>query len=508
MTTILITFIVAFVLSLIFTPLAKRLGNNFGAIDTPNERKIHTKPIPRTGGLAIFLSVILTLFLSSFFNTNVSNLLFIDKKMLFFLSGGLLCFGIGFFDDFRRLGPKVKVFFQVVAATLAFWGEIHIGHFEIFSVSVEFGYLSYFLTVFWFIFFINAVNLVDGIDGLAGGIVVFAAVIMIILSILKADFLTAMFFAALGGGVLGFLRYNFNPATIFLGDGGSYFLGYTVAALSIMGSVKSQIGAAILIPLLALGVPLFDTILSPLRRFVRGKKIFHPDNDHIHHRLLTLGFSAKKAVLLIYAITAALCISAIILVNVRDEQSGLFLIVLGGGAAFLIRKLGYFNYYGSQTIYRWLNDILDTAGFSRKRRSFLNFQIDLDNSVNLEEVWLNACKAFEWLKFDLAEMKIDNMVGLKREKIRKAFSWRRNGFDNKNDICKEYLLKIELPLLYNGNQLYGTLWLIKDLKMDTISNFTLRRIEHLGGTLMETLAKVETRYRNLQGKNDGFRNVA
>jgi UDP-GlcNAc:undecaprenyl-phosphate GlcNAc-1-phosphate transferase len=508
MTTILATFILSLILSMALTPIAKMIGIKFRALDVPNERKVHVKSIPRTGGLAIFLSVLFALFLCSFLNTNVSNLLLINRQIVFLFSGGLVCFGIGLCDDFKRLGPAIKIFFQIVAATLAFCGKIHIGHFEIFAVSIQFGFLSYFLTVFWFIFFINAVNLVDGLDGLAGGIVVFAAVIMVILSILRADFLTAMFFAALSGGVLGFLRYNFNPATIFLGDGGSYFLGYTIAGLSIMGSAKSQIGAVVLIPLLALGVPLFDTILSPLRRFVRGKKIFLPDKDHIHHRLLSLGLSANKAVLLIYAISASLCILAIILVNLRDEQAGLFLIILGGGAGFLVRKLGYFNYFSSQTIYRWLNDIVETVGFSRKRRSLLSFQIDINNSVNLEDLWFNACKAFDWLKFDSAEMKIDNMSAIKPERIHGVFTWRRNGFNNNTDVCKDCLLKIELPLLYNGKKSYGTLWLIKDLKIDAINNFTLRRIEHLGGTLMGTLSKVDTRYKVLQAKNERLRNVA
>jgi UDP-GlcNAc:undecaprenyl-phosphate GlcNAc-1-phosphate transferase len=193
MTTILATFILSLILSMALTPIAKMIGIKFRALDVPNERKVHVKSIPRTGGLAIFLSVLFALFLCSFLNTNVSNLLLINRQIVFLFSGGLVCFGTGLCDDFRRLGPTIKIFFQIVAATLAFCGEIYIGHFKIFAVSIEFGFLSYFLTVFWFVFFINAVNLVDGLDGLAGGIVVFAAVIMVILSILRADFLTAMF---------------------------------------------------------------------------------------------------------------------------------------------------------------------------------------------------------------------------------------------------------------------------------------------------------------------------
>ena len=166
--------------------------------------------------------------------------------------------------------------------------------FDMFGMGLEFGVFSYLITLFWFILFINAVNLADGLDGLAGGIICFVASVMVILSILNDNYVVAMMFTALSGSVLGFLRYNFNPASIFLGDGGSYFLGYMIAALSILGNVKHQVGAATMIPILALGVPLFDTILSPLRRFVKGRKMFHPDDGHVHHRLIRMGFSVKK----------------------------------------------------------------------------------------------------------------------------------------------------------------------------------------------------------------------
>jgi len=212
---------------------------------------------------------------------------------------------------------------------------------------------SYLVTVFWFILFINAVNIVDGLDGLAAGIVVFASLVMVILSILQDDFLSAIFFAAMAGAALGFLRYNFNPASIFLGDGGSYFLGYSIAAFSIMGSVKSQVSVALLIPLLALGIPLFDTLLSPLRRFLLGKKLFQPDAAHFHHRLLEKGLTARNAVYVIYLITLFLCIISIAIVNIRDERAGLFVIVLGAAAVIFVRKLGYFEYFGSKKIYSW-----------------------------------------------------------------------------------------------------------------------------------------------------------
>ena len=581
MTTILITFIFALILSLALTPVAKKLGVRFGAIDVPDERKVHSKPIPRCGGMAIFLAFILTLVISALFMTEVSNKLMLDKKASFFLFGSLIVFAVGLFDDFHRLGPRVKFFFQVIAASVAFYGGLRIESFSFFGLGFNFGIVSYVVTVFWFVLFINAINLIDGLDGLAAGIIFFASAVLVILSVFRGEYLIAMLFAALGGAVLGFLRYNFNPASIFMGDGGSYFLGYAIAGLSIMGSIKSQVGAAMLIPVLAMGIPLFDTILSPIRRFVRGRKMFHPDKGHVHHRLVGMGLTAKKAVWIIYAITFCLCIVAILVVNIRDEQAGLFLIVLGAGVVVFVRKLGYFEYFASDKLYGWFKDVTDEAGFSHDRRSFLNLQIEIGQSMDLKELWVNVCTALEKLKFDMGEMNIaqsaeigkrqrsevrsqksevkgkdehrtsnierptsnekmkrraglkgqgsgfrvqgsglegnpgigdKNNAGIKAnagittnsgiqgfrnsgiegdsENKRQLF-WTRDGFDSSNDICRESLLKLELPLIDNGNKMLGTLWLIKDLNTDAISHYTLRRVEHLRRTVIGTLGKMK-----------------
>lgn len=539
MTTILITFIVSLVLSLALTPLAGRMGVRFGAIDMPGKRKVHSKPIPRCGGMAIFLAFILTLVISTLFMTEVSSKLILEKKIVFFLIGIVIAFAVGLFDDFHRLSPRVKFFFQVISASVAFYGGLRIESFSFFGSGLHFGIVSYLVTVFWFVLFINAINLIDGLDGLAAGITFFASLVMIILSVVKGEYLIGMLFAALAGACLGFLRYNFNPASIFMGDSGSYFLGYAIAGLSIIGSIKSQIGAAMLIPVLALGIPLFDTILSPIRRFIRGRKIFNPDKAHVHHRLVEMGLTTKKAVWMIYAITFCLCIVAIFVVNIRDEQAGLFLIAIGAGAVVFIRKL-YFEYFASDKLYGWFKDVTDEAGFSHDRRSFLNLQIEIEESGDLKELWINVCRALEKLKFDMGEMDIaqSSEVGGRRSEpggrrselggqraessgqcsgigdrrlgnenrragglkhlginrnfgLKKKLFWTRNGFDSSIDICRESLMKLELPLIGNENKMLGTLWLIKDLNSDAISHYTLRRVEHLRRTVIGTLGKMK-----------------
>jgi len=280
MTTLLFLFLIALGFALVLTPAVKWLGVRLGALDVPMERKVHTVPVPRIGGLAVFLAFVATMALTNLYVTNVSALFVFDDRVAFGVGGALVVFGCGLWDDFRRINPGIKLLLQILGASLAFSGDISIGGIFLGGRGIEFGILSYVVTIFWFLLFINAVNLIDGLDGLASGMVLFTSILMVILSVMAGNYLNGMYFAALGGAVLGFLRYNFNPASIFLGDGGSYFLGYTVAALSIMGSVKSQVGALMLIPLLALGVPMFDTIFAPLRRWVRGREMFHPDRGH------------------------------------------------------------------------------------------------------------------------------------------------------------------------------------------------------------------------------------
>jgi UDP-GlcNAc:undecaprenyl-phosphate GlcNAc-1-phosphate transferase len=512
MTTILAIFFISLLISLVLTPLAGKLGKKFGGLDIPSERKVHTSSIPRSGGLAIFVAFFLTLALSTFFMTDVSNKLVLDKETTFFVLGALMVFGVGLFDDFHRLGHKVKFLIQIIGASVAFWGGIRIGSFAIFGMSFDLGWMSYFVTVFWFLLFINAINLIDGLDGLAAGICFFSSFVMLILLAINGNFLFAMLFSSLAGALLGFLRYNFNPASIFMGDGGSYFLGYAIAGLSIMCSIKSQLGAVMLIPVLALGVPIFDTILSPLRRFLIGRGMFKADKKHIHHKLLAMGLSTRKIVLITYGITCVLCLFAIVVVNLRDEFAGLFLIILAVGAFLFVRKLGYLDYVTSEKFYGWFKDITDTAGFTLERRSFLDIQIKISKSENLRDLWKNTCCALEMLEFDIAEFRPQGRSDhdpankshfakywVPEEEQRNnggknTYFWKRGKIDVTEYARKDALLKLELPLV-NGNseRAIGTLSLVKDLKRDQITPYTLRRVEHLRRTIVRVLGKLEER---------------
>jgi len=523
----------------VLTPGAKWLGVRFGAVDVPEARKVHTRPIPRSGGLAISVSFFLAIVACTFLATNVSNLLTWNRPRTFGILGALVVFAVGLFDDFHRLGPRIKFAIQILAASLAFYGGIRIEHFAVGSTGLHFGILSWAITVFWFLLVINAVNLIDGLDGLAAGVTFFTSIMMVIMGIMQEDYLIALEFAALAGVLLGFLRYNFNPASVFMGDGGSYFIGYTIAALAIMGSIKSQVGATILIPLLALGVPIFDTILSPLRRWVRGRQMFQPDKGHIHHQLMSMGLSSRRAVLIIYGISFILCLCAIILVNLRNEMSGLILIILVITAFIIVRKLGYLEYFAVDKIYGWLRDLSDEAGLSKGRRSFLNLQMEMNRAKNIDDLWENICQALEIMRFDRGELHLlgkeftDNggsvtnptetpatwaydgsdrrraecgthvskaegrPLGIKNgfkavhDSLHPRFIriWARGHHRRQEDILNDGMLRIEIPI-GAGNPAIARLVLIKNISLEPVQPFTLRRVEYLRRSATDSVNKL------------------
>lgn len=500
-------FAVGLVVSLAATPLAARFGRAFGFMDAPQGRKIHTHPIPRCGGLALVLSFFAAAAVSFFPSFPHAGRLVEASQLWAAAGGGVFIFLVGLVDDRTPLPAKVKFLAQVAAASICFFGGVKIESFSLGGFNVHnLEAISYALTVLWFALFINAINLIDGLDGLAAGVAFFVCAVQAVLATMRAEALPAMYFAALGGASLGFLRYNFNPASIFLGDGGSYFLGYMVAALSILTSAKSQVGATILMPILAFGVPLLDTITSPLRRFVRGKKMFEPDRQHVHHNLIAKGWSQRKTVIFLYAVTAFLAVMAVLIVNLRDVPAGLFILLLGGALILFVRKAGYFSFFALDKIVGWIRDISDEAGVSHGRRTFLNLQIEISQSPDLPEMWANVCEALDQLGFDLGEMTLadgpEHPVSAdpgprpgEAGQGPRCFEWTRSDLDRdrRDYLSQRSLLKIELPLMDKAGAHLGTLWLVKNLSEAPLSDFMLRRVEQLRRTVVSTLEKLRAR---------------
>lgn len=490
MTTIITIFFIALLASMILTPAVTRLGLKYKWVDAPGPRKVHRAPIPRIGGVAVFTAFMAPFLCALFYTTQVTGLFFENERFLLILSGAYLMFAVGLYDDIRGLRPRYKFAFQIIAALAAYANGIRISGVTLPGVfSVELGLFSLPATMLWFVLVINAINLIDGLDGLAAGISLFASIVLMTLCIMDGRLLIAVGFASLAGAVAGFLRYNFNPASIFMGDSGSYFIGYMLAALSVMGSIKGRTMVALLVPVIALGVPLMDTIVSPIRRFIRGQKLFEADNRHLHHRLMKLGLTHRNSVLILYGATILMGVMAVFLVNAQDDKIGLILTVIAITVLIGIRKLGYLEYLAVDKIYGWFKDITDEVGISHERRTFLNLQMEIIQSKDFDQMWLRIGDALGKLRFDMAEMELqDRFFAVKgKNGYKRNWIWTRNGFDMSSDIRKSSLMKLELPLMDNGRCGYGAIWLVKDLKGDPINHNTLRRIEQLRRTVMSRL---------------------
>jgi UDP-GlcNAc:undecaprenyl-phosphate GlcNAc-1-phosphate transferase len=270
--------------------------------------------------------------------------------------------------------------------------------------------------------------------------------------------------------------------------------------------MKSHVGVLMLIPLLALGVPIFDTIFSPIRRWIIGRNMFHPDKGHFHHHLLRIGFSSRSAVFLIYGITMVLCLAAILIITFRGKGlEGFFLALLLFGLFFLVRKLGYVEYLAFDKFYGWFQDVTDVAGISQNRRSFLSLQIAIGKSQNMDELWEHLIEATKALKFNEAQLHLPN------EPVRE---WKvgddnyllksKNTVSNNKEVNNiDSLFRVEIPLTENGDENFlGKLILVKDLRLDHLQPYTIRRVEHLRRTLIPILKRLEKK--DVNGKNSSM----
>lgn len=347
MNTYLLIFVVALVSSLLFTPLVRRACERFGWFDEPKDlRRVHRAAIPRLGGVVIFLSLAMALSALLLINNQVTESLRAEaSRLLVVLIPAVLVFTIGAFDDLRELSPHLKLFGQIAAAALfyALGGRI-----EWLSVPLL-GYvhlpvaIGIILTVVWVVAITNAFNLIDGVDGLASGAALFAACVMIVVSFVSGHPFVTVTALALAGSLIGFLRYNFYPASIFLGDSGSLLLGFLLATLAVQGIQKASMAVAVGIPLLAFGVPVLDTSLALLRRFLSKRPLFQGDREHIHHKLLALGWSQRRVALVLYAVCALFGLQAMLFTQVGTvgRITGLWLFIVGVAIIFLVDRLHY-----------------------------------------------------------------------------------------------------------------------------------------------------------------------
>jgi UDP-GlcNAc:undecaprenyl-phosphate/decaprenyl-phosphate GlcNAc-1-phosphate transferase len=356
--------ILPILLSLLITPWVIRFAKKIGATDAPGERKVHTTEMPRIGGLAIFISfsisalTIYLLFPEVF--TKVSENIELAAVLVFcFVS----LFALGFRDDLKPLSPEIKFGVQLLLAAIIYFAGFKISNITnpMGAGLLDVGIIDFPLTIIWIVGITNAFNLIDGLDGLAAGVAVIASISIFIVSVMAYQYETAVIALIIAGSLIGFLRYNFNPAKIFLGDSGSLLIGFSLAILSIQSTAKITTGFALLFPILVLVLPITDTLVSMIRRLLgsflkqnpesaslsslrRLYGMFIPDKSHIHHRLLSLGLSHRNTVLVLYFVSVFFAFSAFLFIQINTSaRSVTIAILLGVLLVLCIKKLRYYE---------------------------------------------------------------------------------------------------------------------------------------------------------------------
>ena len=345
-----IAFMLAFITTFVITPYTIKLAQKLGAVDTPkDERRVNTVTMPRLGGLAIIAGFVVSIvYLLIILNIENSLNIFEDNmyiKLIGFFIGGIIIASVCFVDDLKDLPPLVKLAAQILAAVIVVAcglkiNNINIPFFDKIGLPNAFAII---LTIGWIVGVTNAINLIDGLDGLSSGIALISCVSMLIIfAINGSPIIAILLITELAGAISGFLPFNFNPAKTFMGDAGSNFLGYCLSVISIFGVAKTYTLVVVVAPLIVLGLPVVDTIVAIFRRIIKGKSIkaiMQADKGHLHHRLLKMGFSQRDAVLIMYAITAALGLFAIVLLESGIWKAISFLILV-----VAIIAIGYKNF--------------------------------------------------------------------------------------------------------------------------------------------------------------------
>jgi len=347
MVTYAVAFLLALMVAAVLTLLVRNQAVHLGWYDqAKSTRKVHVRPVPRLGGIAIVVAFFAPMTALLAIDSGVGRQFLAQRDLVLglFIGGSAIAL-LGIFDDFRGSGARLKFTVQFAVA-LSMWAVgLRIESITWpFSAPIQLGLLSLPFTVLWIVGVVNAVNLIDGLDGLAGGVAFFAAATNLVLALSRGDVLMALCMAALAGAVLGFLLFNFNPATIFMGDTGSMFLGFVLATVSIKTSTKSGTAVAMVVPVIALGLPITDTLLAMFRRAFLGRRMFDADRDHIHHRLMSrLNLSHRNAVLVLYGLSVLFGATALGLASANSVQSALLLAAISAVVIVFVRMLGYFD---------------------------------------------------------------------------------------------------------------------------------------------------------------------
>lgn len=398
-------FFIGLLTAYLSTPFVRRLAIRFGVVDRPTHRKIHDRSVPLMGGLAIFLGMWTPILLLSFWDNDITAAL--EERWSEFLVIAMAGFAVmlsGIIDDQKGLNASKKLIVQVPIA-LVF--AIFIGHFDMVNIpwigSFQLGSIGILITIVWIVGITNALNLIDGIDGLAAGVAFFVAITNSVLAIMDSNTFLALIMLGMAGACLGFLRYNFEPAKIFLGDTGSLFLGMTLATTSVLSSSKSTIAASMLVAVIVLGYPVLDTFLAIARRSLKGKPVLSADMGHIHHRLLEKGLNHRYSVVAIYVFCALLSLLALSIVAQNSLMMLLTLAIVSALLAFGLYFLGFLDVLNLRTENK--KDVKSHFKVAHHFGEFLRAKMSMAKSMR------EICTLFEQacLEFGICRMRLERL---------------------------------------------------------------------------------------------------
>jgi UDP-GlcNAc:undecaprenyl-phosphate GlcNAc-1-phosphate transferase len=393
-------FAVAFGLALALTPLMRPVSFKLGAIDTGTGRRVHTGRIPRLGGVGIFAAFMLPVVFSL---TRGEWDSFHDSLTAVLIASAIV-FCIGLYDDLKGATIRNKLFAEVLAASVIFFWGIRITVISNpFGSPIALGWMSFPMTVLWVVVVTNAVNLIDGMDGLAAGTGILIS--FTLFSLYASDTHMQLAFIIMAGSLAGFLVYNFPPASIFMGDAGSLFLGFFLGALSILSSHKATAIATIMIPIVAFSFPLMDMFYAVLRRFFRGVPLGEADKEHIHHKLLDKGLSKRKVLLVLYAFNVFIVISVLLVVRRQLNVDFFGLLLLVGLGVFGLRALGYIEFIP------FIKEIFRGHTMARKRKYFnyliTKFRQGAAKSVSADDLRASLTAMVKEYNFSFTEVHLD-----------------------------------------------------------------------------------------------------
>ena len=442
------------------------------------ERHMHSSPLPRLGGVAIFLSFCVCMAIGAVWavrHPQPHSSQFLRTMARILVPAGLV-FLLGVYDDLRGVGPYFKFTVQGIAATMLYAGGL-----RIINIPVIFGdrvlpwYVGWAFTVIWVLAITNAFNLIDGLDGLAAGSALFSTMVVFVVALLNGPTLVEVMTIALAGAILGFLRFNFNPATIFLGDSGSLFIGFLLSALALFGAQKAPTIVAVAIPIVSFGLPILETVLSIARRLISGRPVFTADREHIHHKLLQHGLTHRQVVILLYGVSAVFAMLSLFLLWPTGSSLGLVLAVMGIGIWIGVQHLGYLEFGElARVAHRTLNQPQIFVNNLAIRRATEELKVARD----YDQVRRILLAAFGSNDFDGFELDLELRAGevvpytaadSAAPRGSGSFRWSKPGVANTLDGAAAWT--IALDLLSSSNRRRGTLTVLRnysarDLQLD------------------------------------------